>query len=78
LWQIFSFRRKFCLLSLLPEKRKSYQKFVPFCQKKSQFIISQKGAKAIYQFLLNLKRQVYFLEKENKKIIKKFNERKTK
>jgi primosomal protein N' (replication factor Y) (superfamily II helicase) len=55
-------------------KKENLPEICPFCQKKSQFIISQKGAKAIYQFLLNLKRNVYFLEKENKKIIKKFNE----
>jgi primosomal protein N' (replication factor Y) (superfamily II helicase) len=57
-------------------KKENLPEICPFCQKKSQFIISQKGAKAIYQFLLNLKRDVYFLEKENKKIIKKFNEEK--
>jgi primosomal protein N' (replication factor Y) len=57
-------------------KKENLPEICPFCQKKSQFIISQKGAKAIYQFLLNLKRQVYFLEKENNKIIKKFNEEK--
>jgi len=57
-------------------KKENLPEICPFCQKKSQFIISQKGARAIYQFLLNSKRQVYFLEKENKKIIKKFNEEK--
>jgi primosomal protein N' (replication factor Y) len=57
-------------------EKENLPEICPFCQKKSQFIISQKGAKAIYQFLLNLKRQAYFLEKENKKIIKKFNEEK--
>jgi primosomal protein N' (replication factor Y) len=55
-------------------KKENLPEICPFCQKKSQFIISKKGAKAVYQFLLNLKRDVYFLEKENKKIIKKFNE----
>jgi primosomal protein N' len=57
-------------------KKENRPEICPFCQKKSKFIISQKGAKAIYQFLLNLKRQAYFLEKESKKIIKKFNEEK--
>jgi primosomal protein N' (replication factor Y) len=55
-------------------KKENIPEICPFCQKKSQFIISQKGARAVYQLLLNLKRNVYFLEKENKKIIKKFNE----
>jgi len=54
-------------------KKENLLEICPFCQKKSQFIISQKGAKAIYQLFLNLERSVYFLEKENKKIIKKFN-----
>jgi primosomal protein N' (replication factor Y) len=54
-------------------KKENLPEFCPFCQKKSQFIISKKGARAVYQLLLNLKRNVYFLEKENKKIIKKFN-----
>jgi primosomal protein N' (replication factor Y) len=57
-------------------KKGNLPEICPFCQKKSQFIISQKGAKAIYQFLLNLNRQAYFLEKENKKIIQKFNKEK--
>jgi primosomal protein N' (replication factor Y) len=57
-------------------KKGNLPEICPFCQKKSQFIISQKGAKAIYQFLLNLNRDVYFLEKENKKIIQKFNKEK--
>jgi primosomal protein N' (replication factor Y) len=57
-------------------KKENLLEICPFCQKKSQFIIYQKGAKAIYQFLLNLKRQAYFLEKENKKIIQKFNKEK--
>jgi primosomal protein N' (replication factor Y) len=57
-------------------KKEKLLEICPFCQKKSQFIISQKGAKAIYQFLLNLNRQAYFLEKENKKIIQKFNKEK--
>jgi primosomal protein N' (replication factor Y) len=57
-------------------KKENLSEICPFCQKKAQFIITQKGAKAIYQFLLNLKRNAYFLEKENKRIIKKFNEEK--
>jgi primosomal protein N' (replication factor Y) (superfamily II helicase) len=61
----------YCLYCL---KKENLPEICPFCQKKSQFIISQKGARAVYQLLLNLKRNVYFLEKENKKIIKKFNE----
>jgi primosomal protein N' len=55
-------------------KKESLPEICPFCQKKSQFIISKKGARAVYQLLLNLKRNAYFLEKEDKKIIKKFNE----
>jgi primosomal protein N' (replication factor Y) len=55
-------------------EKENLPEICPFCQKKSQFIISQKGARAVYQFLLNSKRNVYFLEKENNKIIKKFNE----
>ena len=55
-------------------KKEKLPEICPFCEKKSQFIVSQKGAKAIYQLLLNLNRKVYFLEKENKKIIKEFNE----
>jgi primosomal protein N' len=55
-------------------KKENLPEICPFCEKKSQFIVSQKGAKAIYQLLLNLNRKAYFLEKENKKIIKEFNE----
>ena len=57
-------------------KKEILPEICPFCQKKSQFILSQKGAKAIFQFLLNLNREVYFLEKENKKLIEKFNQTK--
>jgi len=55
-------------------KKEKLPEVCPFCQKKSQFIVYQKGASAIYQFLLSLNRQAYFLEKENNKIIKKIND----
>ena len=56
-------------------KKQNLPQICPFCQKKYNFFVARKGVKAIFKFLLNLKRNVYFLEKENNKIIKEFNEK---
>ncbi len=56
-------------------KKQNLPQICPFCQKKYNFFVAKKGVKAIFKFLLNLKRNVYFLEKENNKIIKEFNEK---
>jgi primosomal protein N' (replication factor Y) len=56
-------------------KKQNLPQICPFCQKKYNFFVARKGVKAIFKFLLNLKRNVYFLEKENNKIIKEFNKK---
>ncbi len=57
-------------------KKEFLAEICPFCQKKTNFLISRYGAQVIYKYLTQLKRKVRFLEKESKKIIKKFNQEK--
>ncbi|GIW67288.1 MAG: hypothetical protein KatS3mg096_156 [Candidatus Parcubacteria bacterium] len=75
-------------------KNQNLPEICPFCKKKSSFLISHKGAKAIYKLIKTItnaelsgtnaeltenndfdkKKNIYFLEKESKKIIKEFNQ----
>ncbi len=57
-------------------KKEIMPQVCPFCQKNSNFLISKYGAKGIYKTLTQLKRNVLFLEKESKSLIKKFNQEK--
>lgn len=44
----------------------------PNCQKETKFFIFKKGAKAYFEYFSKTKKNVYFLEKDDKKIIKEF------
>jgi primosomal protein N' (replication factor Y) len=57
-------------------KKESKPEICPHCHQPASFLIFSYGAKAIYKILTSLNRQVYFLEKENKKIISEFNQKK--
>ncbi len=56
----------FCL------KKYNFPEFCPYCQQKTEFISLQKGAEAIYNFLLKINRPALFLKKDEKKIINLF------
>lgn len=55
-------------------KKETMPNICPYCKNKSNFLIYHKGAKAIYGFLNSTGKKTYFLEKEDEKIIKNFNE----
>jgi primosomal protein N' (replication factor Y) len=55
-------------------KKENLPEICPSCHKKVNFLISHYGAKAIFKFLTQLKRNPIFLEKESKKTIQKFNQ----
>ncbi len=53
-------------------KRYSFPEICPHCQQKTTFISIQKGAEALYNFLLKLNRPALFLKKDESKIINLF------